>query len=439
MCCCAPPTSFSDDAALLRELIPIIMAVDSRPGKIAFAEAGIDANLIPDSINVPSGPSWFRLIMWLLSIGDELPSAAIPEVTELFRGWCIGAFGRDPLTPLLLPKLKAWLVEIETAGDPDLYPERRDPFGGRIDYDRLDALEDDLRTTFVLFCSRRPDIAVAYLQGVQKLRRRAEVYGKLIKFRGSLAQAAPVELAAITAEFLIPPSAPEKGRRYRRYDEDREALSHDDSDFLPASPAQGPFFELLTHAPTDGFALIRKIIDHVVGFHSKGEPHGDNTFVISLPEGIRAFPWRRTYNWARQSQYYSVTSALMALEAWAHRRIEAGEAVDVVIKDVIGAPDAPAAYLLVVVDVLISHWPASRDAAVPYVACPELLGVDRERQATDNIEMPDFFGIGAAERTGRSGQYNEPQGPALRRAGRCLSGCLCSTRWVIDRICATHL
>jgi hypothetical protein len=392
----------ADDAVLLCELIPLVMAVDSRPGKAVFAEAGVDANLIPDGLNVPSEPSWSRLIMWLLRIGDALPATAIPEVTKLFQGWCIGAFGRDPLTPLLLPKLKAWLVEIEMARDPALYPKRWAPFGGGIDDDRLDALEDDLRTTFLLFCFRTPDLAVAYLQELQQLRRRAEIYAKLLKFRGSLAQAAPAELAAITAEFLIPTCASEKGRSRRRRLED-EALSHVDSDFLPASPAQGPFFELLTHAPTHGLALIRKIIDYVDGFNSKGEAYDGDAFFVSLPEGTRAFPWRITYNWARQSRYYSLTSALMALEAWAHSRIEAGEEVGVVIKDVIGAPDAPAAYLLVVVDMLISHWPASRDAAVPYVACPELLAVDRGRQATNNFEMPDIFGIKDLQK--------EPTGP----------------------------
>ena len=62
-----------------------------------------------------------------------------------------------------------------------------------------------------------------------------------------------------------------------------------------------------------------------------------------------------------------MTSALMALTLWAHRRIESGEPIQAVLDDVIGDGSVPAAYLLVVVDLLISHWPKSREAAVPYL------------------------------------------------------------------------
>ena len=42
----------------------------------------------------------------------------------------------------------------------------------------------------------------------------------------------------------------------------------------------------------------------------------------------------------------------MALEAWAHNRIEAGEAFDIVLDDVLGAGNSPAAYLLIAVDLV---------------------------------------------------------------------------------------
>ncbi|MDI6739234.1 MAG: hypothetical protein QME74_02605, partial [Candidatus Edwardsbacteria bacterium] len=88
----------------------------------------------------------------------------------------------------------------------------------------------------------------------------------------------------------------------------------------------------------------------------------------------------------------------MALEAWAHRRIEAGETLDQVFPDVLGPPGSPAAYLLVAVDLLLSHLPKSLEAAVPFLACPELLCIDRERQVYDNFRYPDIFGLRALER-----------------------------------------
>jgi len=69
-----------------------------------------------------------------------------------------------------------------------------------------------------------------------------------------------------------------------------------------------------------------------------------------------------------------------------------------VLADVLGPSGSPAAYLLVAVDLLLSHWPKSREAALPFITCPELLSIDRERQTNDNFEYPDFFGLKALEK-----------------------------------------
>jgi hypothetical protein len=75
----------------------------------------------------------------------------------------------------------------------------------------------------------------------------------------------------------------------------------------------------------------------------------------------------------------------MALEAWGHRRIEAGEPIEKVLADVIGSSNPPAAYLLVAVDLLLSHWPESRVVAIPFVGCPELLCLELQRKAYDGM------------------------------------------------------
>ncbi|MFB3074416.1 MAG: hypothetical protein ACE1Z6_04455, partial [Candidatus Methylomirabilales bacterium] len=142
-------------------------------------------------------------------------------------------------------------------------------------------------------------------------------------------QAAPAELVEVTATVLIPKRRLDE-RHYRRYFE--EPFDFLDHQFLPASPAQGPFFELLTHAPQHGLSLIHRLVDHAISFYSRGRGYGGDTITISFPAGERAFPWKRSYVWSREGAgHYSVTSALMALEAWAHRRIEAGETFDMVL------------------------------------------------------------------------------------------------------------
>ena len=115
----------ADRASVLRELIRIVMAVDVQPASKLFAAVGVDPATIPASLNVPSGPSWYRLIIWLLSLGEGLPAAAIPDVVDLYTAWSSGMLGLDPLTPLLLQRLYHWLTEIETARDAETFRDLR--------------------------------------------------------------------------------------------------------------------------------------------------------------------------------------------------------------------------------------------------------------------------------------------------------------------------
>ena len=369
-------------AGILCELIRIVMAVDVEPALKWFGAFGVDPATIPPSINVPNGPSCYRLIVWLLSLGQSLPVTAIPDVVDLYIMWPIRMRGLDSLTPSLLQWQYRWLIEIETTRDTKTFGDRRKSFGGELDHEQAALLESDLRVGFLLFCHRTPALAKEYLQSLSH-RRRSDVVRSILKIHGSLAQAAPEELAELTATALIPNHQPADHRH--DLEEPFDFLDHE---FLPASPTQGPFLELLMHAPQYGLSLIHRLVDHAISFYSGGSEYGADAITISFPDGDRAFPWRRSYAWSREgSGHYSVTSALMALEAWAHRRIEAGQTFEAVIAEVLDQPDLPAAYLLVVVDLLLSHWPKSRETAVPFLACPQLLCIDRERH------VPDRFGF----------------------------------------------
>lgn len=387
---------FANRATVLRELIRVVMAVDAEPAARLFTSLGLAPAAIPASLHVPSGPSWHRLIIWLLSLADRLPRAAIPDVVDLYTAWSSGMLGLDPLTPLLQQRYFGWLSSIEVARDSDSPGDWREPFGGEVDHDRIRTLESDIRSAFVMFANCTPDLAADYLRNLRKRRRGEDAVHSVLKFRGTLAQAAPGELAELTAVALVR----KRGSKERHGREDREEpFEYVDHDFLPASPSQGPFLELLSHAPQHGLSLIRRLVDHAISFYSRGREPGEDAIVLMLPVGARSFPWKRSYIWPRDSNgSYSVTSALMALEAWAHRRIDAGESFEKVLADVLGEPGTPAAYLLVGVDLILSHWPDSRDSAVPFLACPELLCIDRERQMHDRFEYPDLFGLKALQK-----------------------------------------
>ena len=109
-------TLLADNAAVLRELIPIMTAVDVRPARDLLIP-GVDPEVIPEGFNLPSGPAWPHLIAWVLSQGSSFPLKALPEVVELCISWCsLGLLvPGETLTPLVLRQFNLWLAEIESA------------------------------------------------------------------------------------------------------------------------------------------------------------------------------------------------------------------------------------------------------------------------------------------------------------------------------------
>lgn len=393
----ASPELLANGAELLRELIRTFMAVDVHPAAKVFKAAGVDPALIPASLNVPRGPAWTTLIVWLLGTGDGVPNEAVPEIVQLYAAFSIGTLGATDFTAFTTRQIYRWLRLMEPR-DTMPAPSEGPVFWAHLDRDGVQSLKSDLRDAFVTFARTTPELAAEYLTAVAKSEHNEDIVRSILKMRGTLAQAAPAELADLTAQALI--ARPRRGERH--FDRERdEAFTYLDHEFLQPSPAQGPSLDLLTNSPKDGLALVRRLVAHAVAHGSRGADPGTNGFDLSLPAGVRTFPWTQAYFWSRNSNFYAVTSALMALEAWAHRRIDAGEALDGVLTDVLGPQGSCAAYLLVAVDLIISHWPKSLGVAAAFLGCPELLCIDHTRQVQDRVEMPDFFGFGALNREPR--------------------------------------
>ncbi len=162
-----------------------------------------------------------------------------------------------------------------------------------------------------------------------------------------------------------------------------------DLDFFPASPARAPFLDLLVAAPSEGLRLVRGVVAHAVRMKAGDRP-GDDRLTIPFPSGARPCPWWRSYTWARGQPSSIVSSALMALEAWSHLRVEKGDSLPSVIDDVLGPDGGSAAYVLVAVDVMLSHWPASREWTWPFGASAMLLALDEQRWRDDVLNGDDY-------------------------------------------------
>ena len=370
----------ADEARVLRDLIKAVMAVDAVPAR-EFAAPGVDPNIIPKDLYLPGGPSWLPLIVWLLSVDPQLPAVMVPEVAALYFVWCL----RDQ--SLITPKLVSWfyrrLTEIEDAHYSDHI--HQEPFGGALSNYDVDLLETNIRACFLSYCHHDPSLAVKYLQSLETRRRFYSLTANVLEKPGSLARAAPEKLADFTIASLLP-----RKREDSLLSPRRRAFEHQ-SLFMQPSPNLGPFLDLLSHAPTVGRKLVDQIVDHAVSFYGNLADTSE-TLTISFVDGSRTFSRLDSYGWAKSFHCPEavVTTALMALEEWGHRRIQKGDSINAVLADVLAPSSTAAAYLLVAVDLLHRHWPQSREVAVPFAACPELLCLDY--QLNTRLEAGQYNG-----------------------------------------------
>ncbi|MCU0732428.1 MAG: hypothetical protein MUE84_12695, partial [Hyphomonas sp.] len=412
----AAASLFEQDGALLRELIRTAIAAESQPLAEMWAAQGADTSWIPTGIYGPANGSWAKLAHWLLLRRHDLPLQALPDVVSFFQALSVSLLSRDPLTPQMAIALADWLEEIEDVNVRRPLAGEQSRFATAYALQDRHKLAEDARHAFALMAWRAPDRAKNYLRSVPTRRNADYAIADIMRFRGSFAQAAPAELAALTLTGLVAKPDEDNGRRRRSLRD--EVLSQLDSNFIPSSPAQGPFLDLLNAAPEHGLALIRRLVDHAVtSWNGRREP-GDDGLRLELASGARFFPWLRSYNWSRNAEgLHAIESALMALEAWSHARIERGEAPDLVIADILGPEGSPAAYVLTAVDVLISHWPKTIGAIVPFLGSPELLSLDRSRQALDTMPEIDLLGwgtIGPKEPSGGATLVSLKERPSRR-------------------------
>jgi len=377
----ASKSLLADKGKLLKELLRVTFAVDSEPGSKVYSSMGIDLPSLPTDFFFPAAPSWLRLILWTHTRMKELPNEVIPDLADFYFRWSMAMLGQDPITPLLLAHLYEWLIEVESALHPDHLTGLRRPFGLAMPLENEREFETSLRLSFLAFCRRVPELAEQYLSSVVARRPGDQIADEIMKFRGTIAQAAPMALADLTLRTLIPSDDDEHFGSGRR---EHGPFGIGDISYSPASPNQGPMLDLMTYAPEQGLRVVRELIAHAIKFYAGDHEPGENSVVIRFPGGERKFPWLNCYNWSHGGGHSSIaTSALMALEAWGHKRIEDGETPETVLPDILGPGTVPTAFLMVAVDLLISHWPKTASAALPFLASPDLLSIDRERYAHD--------------------------------------------------------
>ncbi|TIP23070.1 MAG: ATP-binding protein [Mesorhizobium sp.] len=377
----------ADDASLLREIVRLIIVVESEPADDFFARLQPPQPVPPGGAGFvfPKGRSWSPLIAWLAVNARNLPQPVIPEVTNAFKTWLLAtqAF-RFPVNAEIVAILFEWLALIDEAVRPRMFREG-DDLPPLASIPHITDAHDVVRMTACAFALVNPAAAQKYLTTLNAGETKHREFETVLKGRGALAKAAPAAFVDFFLGGVIekptrrdPFSSP---RDYRPFGIHEHLL-------MPASPSQGPFLEILETAPDEGLRLARHIVEHATDWRRKQYAKERVPFpriTIAFPEGSKSFEGDASvYRWSRISiQSDMTTSALMALEAWGHSRIEAGAAPRQVLDDIFGPDGASFAFLAVAIDLVLSHWSIFRDVAWPLAAASEVLKLDEDRHVRD--------------------------------------------------------
>ena len=374
----------ADGGALLVEICTTIVATETKSAASVFKQLeghGVENSAeAPSSLRIAVTRSAYTVLTWCAEHANEIPVQAIAAITKLAETLLFPIMHFPKLGQPIAKMLFDWLMQLDLHDTTITIPGAKNPPWQ--ERQARGSMIEDLRRTALLIASQAPDDTKAYLTVVAEENDHYKV--KAIRpLSKTLVSVAPKELAALIKASLV-----EEQRRDRsRWGSLKGAFGFPDADYMPASPAQPPFLDLLDANPEIGLDLIRTLVDAAVKHHADDRQAETNGFTIIIDGKPRFFPWVETYFWSRpmRAREYSAASGLMALEAWSHERLERGEDVDAVLRDILGPEGSCAAYLCVALDVLISHWPKTREALVPFVANPALLAKDRKRVVLEGL------------------------------------------------------
>jgi hypothetical protein len=379
----------NNDGRLLGELIRLMMAVESEPlaNRLTNLPEGTAVPALTADLMLPVGFGWTWLVMWVLARADTLPSALIPLVSKLFQRWLLASHGQSlPTNARIIELLFLWLTQMDEALQPMMARDIQDAPEIDLKFPHLREVRDDVRATFFAFCHLNAPLAERYLTGLDPDRARHNELRAILRAPGALVTAAPRALTDFALATIIEREDPDE--RYWGGNSRFGPFGIHDYHLSPRSPGQGPFFELLDQASAEGLRLVRGLIEHATEWRRQqytqnGEPFP--VLTLPFPDGAKSFAGDfEVYRWGRgHGPSTLAASALMALEAWGHRQVEAGRSFTEVLHDILGPSGSSVAFACVAVDVALSHWETAHAFAWPLVASAELLRFDEARHTRD--------------------------------------------------------
>ena len=254
-----------------------------------------------------------------------LPPAVDAELVPLFDSWVL-ALPAQLARYALVPDIAAWAKGRLGDGDSAGKPERGAWTGRRGD-------RAPVRALLLKSAAGDPDTVRSYLASISDYAL-DRVRKQIVDGSAGLAASLPAETADFVRRAYLLAHDRRRSDGYSSVRDRSDVLGiGDDRDFYPASPLRPPFLQLLRTDADVGLALIRDLCNHAMdGWRRSWRQRGETPIpiTIDLGEGDAEF-WGDdgTYRWFRGgSHVHILDTAFLALDAWAHERLEAGDPLD---------------------------------------------------------------------------------------------------------------
>ncbi len=408
------PVLLKNAGRRLREIIRLMIAVESEPLAKLIARV-MPTTPIPagaSDLVVPKGASWMPLVLWLVALikSNSLPDELIPDVVKVFQAWLSATQHHGNLiNSHIVDILFHWLSRLDEFTAPRVYRSIEEaPLPLNIPH--VNDARNEIRMIAFSFARLNPEAAHRYLTELQEDSVRYHDKQNILRWPGTLPQAAPGPFVDFVLETVIEKDDPDSFSSRRNHYGPFEIHEHV---FLQTPTDGGFFLTILETSPDDGLRLIRALVEHATDWRREQYREARTPFpgfVIPFPEGEKYFKGDRTiYRSARSAAPSLILMrALQALESWGHRQIESGRPFKDVIDDILGPSGSSVAFVTVAVDLVLSHWRLATAVAWPMIATPELLQLDEDRFRHDISGVDRLSQVGS--RAAASGLDTRPPG-----------------------------
>jgi hypothetical protein len=434
---------FANDCAVMEKLLVWFQAQHTIPSPVILQQSateGVDRMRVADLLGWPSDfPSWGRLVDWLVSIADTLPTRLYPLLIEALGVWqnAIADY-RNARSRAIVDLANRWLIEIEGF----VYREELSFDHGRWEGLRSQSREEfegTLRRLILRAARAFPDPSRGLLdRAIANQQMREHAYSDIMLYAPILTEVAPEKLIEVTkAEVLdeLPQDRIDRIEREEderiealrqaratpeaeRTEQQRRSLEHISfamgrssleleaigiqkygRHYFPTSAREQPFAALFDGRPDLALGLVKDLMNHGTEGWRQRERLSHRRGGTALPIVVE-FPWGKQEVWGDWTVYswflghfapQPLECAVLALAHWAHRELEAGKHADDVIRSVVEGSHCIASLGLALTLALEKN--VVSETTLPLASCQRLWQFDIARSTqspTRDIEIPAF-------------------------------------------------